>query len=188
MRPVGGGVATAYEEIPLRFATLPTREQVEQDTRSQNGFIARRAAKLLRTIEKDGRLAPDYPYPVEVWRLGGLTWVFLGGEVVVDYALRLKRNLGSSQTWVSGYCNDVMAYIPSLRVLKEGGYEGETAMIYYGQPTKWSEEVETQIVSAVSRLRKSESQGAAGAGPGSSDRGPIAGSSGDVPRAAEATR
>ena len=99
-----------------------------------------------------GHLAPTYPYPVQVWRLGDLTWVFLGGEVVVDYSLRLKRNLGSSHTWVSGYCNDVMAYIPSLRVLKEGGYEGATAMIYYGLPASWSTDVETQIVDTVDRL------------------------------------
>ena len=84
-----------------------------------------------------------------------MTWVFLGGEVVVDYSLRIKRNLGSSHTWVSAYCNDVMAYIPSLRVLKEGGYEGETAMIYYGQPTKWSEAVEEQIIEALTRLERS---------------------------------
>jgi hypothetical protein len=121
--------------------------------------VARRAAKLLKTIERDGRLSPTYPYPVQVWRLGDLTWVFLGGEVVVDYSLRFKRNLGSSRTWVSGYCNDVMAYIPSLRVLKEGGYEGETAMIYYGLPTKWSEQVETQIVEAVTRLECSVAAG-----------------------------
>ena len=76
------------------------------------------------TIESLGHLEPDYPYPVQAWRLDGLTWIFLGGEVVVNYSLRLKRNLGSSHTWVSAYCNDVMAYIPSKRVLKEGGYEG----------------------------------------------------------------
>ena len=80
--------------------------------------------------------------PIEIWRLGGLTWVFLGGEVVVDYSLRIKRNLGSSHTWVSAYCNDVMAYIPSRRVLKEGGYEGGGAMVYYGLPAVWSDEVE----------------------------------------------
>jgi neutral ceramidase len=154
MRVVETGLSTAYEEIPLRLGTLPTREQVENDLKSTNGYIVRRAQKLLRAIERDGKLAETYPYPVEVWRLGELTWVILGGEVVVDYSLRLKRNLGSSDTWIAGYCNDVMAYIPSLRVLKEGGYEGETAMIYYGLPTKWSEQVEDQIIEAVTRLEK----------------------------------
>ena len=66
--------------------------------------------------------------------------------------MRIKRNAGSSHTWVSAYCNDVMAYIPSLRVLKEGGYEGATSMIYYGQPTVWSERVEEDIIAAVNRV------------------------------------
>jgi neutral ceramidase len=42
-----------------------------------------------------------------------------------------------------------MAYIPSLRVLKEGGYEGGGAMVYYGLPTVWGEKVEDVIVAAV---------------------------------------
>ena len=155
MRPVTTDLASASEEVPLRFAKLPTREQVENDAKSSNGYIARRALKLLKTFETEGKLAETYPYPVEIWRLGDLTWVFLGGEVVVDYSLRLKRNLGSTRTWVSGYCNDVMAYIPSLRVLNEGGYEGETAMIYYGLPTKWSDQVENQIIESVTRLERS---------------------------------
>jgi hypothetical protein len=108
---------------------------------------------LLATLDAGGRLPQTYPYPVQAWRLGAeLTWVFLGGEVVVDYSLRLKRNLGSSRTWVSAYCNDVMAYIPSLRVLKEGGYEGGGAMVYYGLPASWAETVEEQIIAAVRHL------------------------------------
>ena len=108
----------------------------------------RRARLLLETINQRGELEPAYPYPVQVWKLGELTWVFLGGEVVVDYSLRVKRNLGSSHVWVSAYCNDVMAYIPSLRVLKEGGYEGGGAMVYYGLPTVWGTKVEEIIVGA----------------------------------------
>ena len=152
MQTIDGSMETAYEEIPLEFAGLPTREQLERDTRSDNFYIASRAKHLLTRIERRGHLEPVYPYPVQAWRLDGLTWVFLGGEVVVDYSLRIKRNLGSAHTWVSAYCNDVMAYIPSKRVLKEGGYEGATAMIYYGQPSPWSEEVEESIVEAVRRV------------------------------------
>jgi hypothetical protein len=72
----------------------------------------------------------------------------LGGEVVVDFGLRLKLELGAGKTWVAGYCNDVMAYIASRRVLKEGGYEGATAMTYYGQPSPWAESSEDAIISA----------------------------------------
>jgi hypothetical protein len=151
MRPIERDIATAYEEIPLAFDQIPTREQLAQDTRASDFYVASRARHLLGLMSSRGRLEPTYPYPIEVWRLDGLTWIFLGGEVVVDYSLRIKRNLGSSHTWVSAYCNDVMAYIPSRRVLKEGGYEGATAMIYYGQPSPWAERVEELIIQAVRR-------------------------------------
>src|SRR5450759_3419782 len=105
--------------------------------RDRDRYIAGRAKLLLKQIEEQGSLRQTYPYPVQAWQLGtDLTWVALGGEVVVDYSLRLKRELGP--VWVAGYANDVMAYIPSLRVLKEGGYEGGGAMVYYGLPTVWS--------------------------------------------------
>jgi hypothetical protein len=149
MRRIAGPLLATYQEIALPFDKLPSRAQLEHDTHSENFYVASRARHLMKKLEARGQLEESYPYPVHVWRLGELLWVFLGGEVVVDYSQRLKRNLGASQTWVSAYCNDVMAYIPSLRVLKEGGYEGATAMIYYGQPAPWSTAVEEQIVAAI---------------------------------------
>jgi hypothetical protein len=150
MQPVRGSLAATYTEIELPFADLPSREQIVQDAASTNRFVAARARHLLRQIEQKGSLRGTYPYPVQVWQLGReLTWVALGGEVVVDYSLRLKKELGPGKTWVAGYSNDVMAYIPSLRVLKEGGYEGGGAMVYYGLPAVWGPRVEELIVKAV---------------------------------------
>jgi neutral ceramidase len=150
MTPVAGRLSAAYTEIPLPFADLPTRDQLLKDAASTDRHVAARARLLLKNLERDGSLAGTYLYPVQAWQLGdGPTLVALGGEVVVDYALRLKKELGAGRTWVMGYANDVMAYIPSLRVLKEGGYEGGGAMLYYGQPTVWSPRVEEMIVAAV---------------------------------------
>ena len=78
----------------------------------------------------------------------------LGGEVVVDYALRLKVELSGKKTWVAGYANDVMAYIPSRRVLREGGYEGGGSMPLYGLPTIWSPAIENDIIDGVKKLLK----------------------------------
>jgi hypothetical protein len=78
--------------------------------------------------------------------------VFLPGEVVVDYSLRLKREFDRSRIWVNGYSNDVPCYIPSRRVLEEGGYEGGGAMVYYDRPTKFAPDVEERIVGAVHDL------------------------------------
>jgi hypothetical protein len=152
MRPIEGPLRPGYQEIDLAFGPLPSREQVEKDAASSDFYVASRARHLLERFKTNGKLPGDYPYPVQAWGLDELTWVFFGGEATVDYALRIKRNLGGSHTWVSAYCNDVMAYIPSLRVLKEGGYEGATSMIYYGQPTVWSERVEEDLIAAVNRV------------------------------------
>jgi hypothetical protein len=38
-------------------------------------------------------------------------------------------------------------------VLKEGGYEGATSMIYYGLPTVWSPEIEDMIVKSLLKLK-----------------------------------
>src|SRR5205085_6533432 len=128
----------SYTEADLPFADLPSREQLLQDTTSTHRATANRAKKLLAELEKGIPLRASYPYPVQVWQFGpDLSLVTLGGEAVVDYSLRLKRELGRDETWVAAYANDVMAYIPSLRVLKEGGYEGGGSMPIYGLPAVW---------------------------------------------------
>ena len=143
-------LATTGTEVALPFAELPTRDQIVADTRSSNRYTAARAKMLLGQLDRNGSLSKSYPYPINVWRLGKqLTWIGLGGEVVVDYALRLKKELGPGPVWVTAYCNDVMAYIPSRRVLDEGGYEGGGAMVYYGLPAFWGPRVEEIIVEAV---------------------------------------
>lgn len=154
MQNVQGELSTSLEEVDLRLGKLPSREQVELDAMSSNIYVAARAKLLLSQLERHGAISPTYPYPVACWKLGNnLQWLLLGGEVVVDYAVRLGSYSAGRATWVAGYTNDVMAYIPSRRVLLEGGYEGAGAMVYYGLPCPWSERVEDQIIEAASRLR-----------------------------------
>lgn len=152
MQPVKPGLQTAYKEIDLAYGELPSRDQVQADTTSDNKYVASRARLLLAQLNSQGALDQTYPYPVQVWRVGDAYTVFLGGEVVVDYSLRLRNEFDSLNLWVAGYANDVMAYIPSVRVLKEGGYEGASAMIYYGLPASWSDNVEEHIVDTVKQL------------------------------------
>lgn len=152
MLPVEDALETSYREIDLPFAQLPTHEELQRQAESSNKYEAQRARILLAQIDAGKPLSPTYPYPVQCWRLGrDVRLVALGGEVAVDYALRLKAELGRERTWVAGYTNDVMAYIPSRRVLAEGGYEGGGAMLYYGLPTVWSPDVEELIVREIHR-------------------------------------
>jgi hypothetical protein len=149
MTPAAPEAAASYAEADLPLAEVPTREALVTDTTAKDKYVAARAKMLLEKLAAGQPLPAAYPYPTQAWRLGKeLTWVFLGGEVVVDYSLRLKRELGPGPVWVSGYANDVMAYIPSARVLREGGYEGATSMVYYGLPAVWGPRVEDVVAAA----------------------------------------
>jgi len=156
MTPIEGTFAARYATIPLPFDHVPTREQLVADAQDKKNHTKRqRAERFLKMLDAGGSIPREYPrYPVQVWRLGdGPFWVSLGGEVVVDYGLRVKKELaGPRPVWVTGYANDVMAYIPSERVLKEGGYEGDTSMLPYGQPSKWQAGLEEKVVGKVREL------------------------------------
>jgi hypothetical protein len=71
---------------------------------------------------------------------------------VVDYSLRLKSELPGRAVWVAGYSNDVFGYIPSVRVLREGGYEAGDAMRYTDLPGPFAPSVEERIIAKVHEL------------------------------------
>lgn len=161
MHPVAAVGEAAYAEISLAYAKVPTRAALQEEAQDQSPagspyerggrYTRMRARRLLDRLDGMRNLPVAHTYPVQVWQLGDLTWVALGGEVVVDYALRLKKELGSD-TWIAGYSNDVMAYIPSERVLAEGGYEGALSMIVYGHPSPWAPGLENAIVGQARKL------------------------------------
>lgn len=152
MKAISGTAQAEYQEIDLPFDKLPSEDQLRSEAESENRYVASRAKSLLAQIAGGTPLSQTYPYPVQTWGMGDdLLLVFLGGEVVVDYALRLKEEIPGERIFVAGYSNDVMAYIPSRRVLNEGGYEGGGAMVYYGLPTVWAPNVEKLIVDEVAR-------------------------------------
>ena len=126
---------------------------MEKPLKIDEVYVKRHAALMQAAMARDGQLPTAQPDPVQVWLFGSdLTLVALGGEVVVDYALRLRREHPRRRIWVVGYGNDVFGYVPSLRVLREGGYEGGDAMIYYGRPGPFTDQVEDLIVREVRRL------------------------------------
>ncbi len=153
MKPLDDNILTAFERVPVPFDAHPSREEWLRRTKDSDSNLARHAERMLAILDKDGKLPESYPYAVQVWRFGNsFTLVALAGEVVVDYSLRLRAQHGWNNTWVASYSNDVFAYIPSLRVLKEGGYEGATAMIPYGLPGPFAPAVEEIIVHKVDQL------------------------------------
>lgn len=86
-----------------------------------------------------------------VWKLGKQSLIGLGGEPVIEYAIKLKRHYGRD-LFVFGYTNDVMAYIPTRQVLMEGGYEGATSQMAFGLPATWKPNIETIIFTEINNM------------------------------------
>jgi neutral ceramidase len=158
MRPVRGALRRAYARIELPLAGPPSPAQLEADAKDRSPYVRRRAELYLEAIAQGKPIPAALDYPIAAARIGSdLTFIALAGEVVVDYSLRLKRELALDSPWLIGYAMEVPCYIPSLRVLREGGYEADSSLIYYGLYGPFKPSVEElvcgKVHELVSRLR-----------------------------------
>lgn len=145
-------LSAAYSEVELLLTSPPTKDElVHMEKDAATGFEQRWATRMLAGLERGEPFIASCPYPVQVWQLGDLPIVSLGGELVVEYAIQLKRIFGQ-ELFVMGYSNDVISYIPSARILREGGYEGALAQIVYGLPATWKADIEMVILHEVLKL------------------------------------
>ena len=153
LKPVSAGVRTAFEHVDLAYEEVVTREQLTERLNDSNAILARWANRMIGKLDAGDTFETAYPYPVHVWQLGGeMLMIGMGAETVVDYALRFKQEFGEG-TWVCGYADDMIAYIPSRRVWEEGGYEGGRRLYEYGRPAyRWAGDIEDRISESVHRL------------------------------------
>ncbi|MCI0738715.1 MAG: neutral/alkaline non-lysosomal ceramidase N-terminal domain-containing protein [Gemmataceae bacterium] len=151
LRPVKGPlqIAFGHAEVPLE-ASLSRDElkNIADDKRNSKSFAAK---QMLAVLDRGEKLPSHYPCPLAVWQFGNdLTLVGLSGEVVVDYVTMLEKALGPNQLWIAAYCNDVFGYLPSARVLREGGYE--TRGLYVGGAGWFAAEAEQVVVQKLRQL------------------------------------
>ena len=152
LHPLTQQIAATSTTIKLPYADVHD-EAYWQTRASKSDFDGMYGRHILRQLQRDGRLDPSLKYSITTWQFGDeLGILFLPGEVCVDYAVRIKTENDWQRLWINGWSNDVPCYIPSRRVLHEGGYEPDSSMIYYCRPSRFSEAVEDRIVSAVNTL------------------------------------
>jgi putative membrane-bound dehydrogenase-like protein len=146
MMPIDRPIAATFGYAGLSF-DLPTIEELKRRGTDSTPQVRRHSEHFQEVYEREGRLPATHPVPIQTWKFGDqLTMIFLGGEVVVDYALRLKRELPSQRLWVTAYANDVLGYIASERIRGEGGYEYDMSGIYYTLPGPWAAGTEDLLI------------------------------------------
>jgi len=141
---------TKYSEIDLLFDKPLPIEELQVIAKGID-YEARWAKGIISELKTKGHLIKSYPFPVGYWQIGQQKLFILGGESVIAYSVKLKQTYGE-QIFVMSYANDVMAYIPSEVILKEGGYEGDTSHRVYGLPSKWSKSIESKIIQGIKDL------------------------------------
>ena len=152
-RSLEGLLRVAIDDAILKFAAAPPREELEALAKSSDVYARQRAGALLEELDANGAINLEYPCPVQAVQIGeDFTLVALGGETVVDFSLKLKEEIASPIVWIAGYSNDVFGYLPSERVLKEGGYEGAGAMRYSFLPGQFAPGVEELVLSKAREL------------------------------------
>ena len=155
MQPVGDCLRTAHAVVDLPLAEPPTRAELQALLPDSEPSPRRYIQNLLDVLDRDGELPTSVPCSVQVWSFGEtLSIIALPAEPVVDYSLRFKATYGWENTWVAGYTHEFISYIPSKRVLLEGGYEGVTGMIECGLPGPYAEAVEEAIADQVAALMR----------------------------------
>ncbi|MEX2641382.1 MAG: neutral/alkaline non-lysosomal ceramidase N-terminal domain-containing protein [Balneolales bacterium] len=151
MRQLPSQLSTAYSEVDIALSTPPSYEELIRLEEELSGNRKRWATRLREQLDRGESIQTSHPYPVQVWQIGDQTMVNLGGELVVEYAINIKRIFGQD-TFVLGYSNDVMSYIPTVEVLREGGYEGSASQLVRGMPSDWSASIETTILAEVLKV------------------------------------
>lgn len=154
MDPISSNIEAAFDYIPLEYEEIVTKEKLLPIAQGNRKLQARWAQRMLKKIDTGIELEKFYHYPVQAWKLGSeLLFIGMGGEAVVDYSFRFKKEFNSHTTWVCGYANEMVAYIPSRRVWEEGGYEGGPHLDEYGRPAwRWAGDIEERIGKAVLKI------------------------------------
>jgi hypothetical protein len=153
LRPVSGPLKIAFARTDLPLQPPLSREELQKLSKDKKNSKSLGAPMMLAALDRGEKLPTHYTCPLTVWQFGrDLTLVGLSGEVVVDYVSLLEKALGPNQLWIAGYCNDVFGYLPSARVLGEGGYE--TRGLYSGGAGFFDAKAEEVLVGKVRELAK----------------------------------
>ena len=155
MHPISGPLCVASGQVDLPLVDPPSKKELEARRGKGNQYEQRLTEVLLERLAEKNTLDAAYPCPIQVVRFGkDLSLIAIGGEVVVDYAIRLRKEFPGERLWVAGYCNDVFGYLPSERILTEGGYEAGKAMVSYGLHGPFKPGVEKLVVDQVKKLMR----------------------------------
>jgi hypothetical protein len=153
-QPIEPKLVARQEPLSVPFLNPPPLDELEQKVGKSW------ALKGLLDRLRDGEKLEPRTFEISTWVFGNdLAMVFMSDEVVVDYALRMKREMDGSRLWITAYTNEIRSYIASERILAEGGYEARNSLsnlVSFGDPQKVKPSMEERIIRQIAKLLPEE--------------------------------
>ncbi len=165
-------LSVASQTVDLPLQPLPTREQLAQFlaanqtpwteaekisdwVRVKVEFAMQQWVERTRAALAEDPVVTSVQTEVQVIRLGDVAFVSAPGELFVELGLAIKVGGGAKQTFICGFSNDNIGYIPARRAYPHGGYEVADAYKYYRYPAALAPEAgEKYVETAIQLLHK----------------------------------
>jgi hypothetical protein len=157
-------VATSTVDLPYAFvpddadiadpASPAGRLGDYQRLLTEGGFPIPRVVDewFARLRDEPQRRAPSIP--LELQRIdvaAGCGLLAMNGEICVDYGLHV-RSVSGGALLPMGYSNGMTGYVPTQRILTEGGYEAGTSIPWFGLPAPFAPDVEPVLMGALTAM------------------------------------
>lgn len=153
--PVTPGLRSALAEMRWPLERAPGRAALEKALHGEHEGRRTWAGKQLEDLDRRGRLTASAPVLVQALRLGGgLRIVALEGEPTAGIGRQLIEAAGGGVTFALGYSNGLGLYLPTERMLDEGGYEVDSFW-EYGLPARLKPGYEKMLRQALGGFRES---------------------------------
>ncbi len=164
LRKVKPRLETALVETYLPLATVPARDELmaileSPESKAEGAPIHLRVRRMwaeeqLALLDRGYGLRTEVPVLVQGIQLGhGLRIIGVEGELVAELGLLIRDFYENGITFVLGYSNGAQMYIPTSKMIAQGGYEVESYW-EYRQPAPLAPGLESAIQEALLKLRK----------------------------------
>lgn len=152
LEPVSGPLRAELRWTDLPLETTYTREQLEHIAATGLFWHVRNARAMLEMLDRNEPLPAHYRAPIALWQFSDdLTLVGLPGEPVVEYVGMLRQALGPERLWIAGFANESFGYLPTAKILAQGGHETIGLTLDIGL---FSPSVEDVVVNTVRQLAR----------------------------------
>lgn len=147
--PLRSELTTSLVRGPLSLQAPASRQELER--LAHEGSLTSYQTWWARRMLSFPDRRTDLDYAVQAWRMGDLTCIALEGEVCADWGPLARSLVATNQAMTIGYANEVSCYIPTARIVQEGGYEGDYSHKVYLLPSRFDPQIEVELTALIRR-------------------------------------